>query len=187
MSTFLEALAGKKPLLSDGAMGTMLHQRGISFETCFDELNLTNPSVVGEIHRAYIDAGSNIIQTNTFGSNPFKLAKHGLEAKLEEINVAGADLARRVISGSFKEVFIAGDIGPLGVRMAPFGRVQPEQARAAFREQASALAKGGVDLFIIETMTDLFEIREAITAVKEVAPGLPIIASMTFTRDDRTL
>jgi len=187
MSTFREALTGNKPLLSDGAMGTMLHQRGVGFDTCFDELNLANPSLVGEIHRAYIDAGSNIIQTNTFGSNPYKLSKHGLEDKVEEINIAGVELARRVIMGSFKEVFIAGDIGPLGVRMAPFGRVQPEQARKAFRDQAAALVKGGVDLFIIETMTDLYEIREAIAAVKEVAPDLPIIASMTFTRDDRTL
>ena len=128
-----------------------------------------------------------IIQTNTFGANRYKLARHGLEDKVAEINRAGVELARRVVLASFKDVLIAGDVGPLGVRLAPFGRVQPEQARAAFAEQIGALAEAGVDLLIIETMTDLYEIVEAIQAAREVAPHLPVVASMTFTRDDRTL
>ncbi len=184
---FLKLLESGKPILSDGAMGTMLHKRGIGFDVCFDQLNLTNPAVVGDIHREYIEAGANIIQTNTFGGNRYKLEQHGLEDRLVEINAAGVELARRVVWASFKQVLIAGDVGPLGVRLAPFGRVQPEQARQAFAEQITALANAGVDLLIIETMTDLYEVREAIAAARQVAPYLPIIASMTFTRDDRTL
>lgn len=176
-----------RPLLSDGAMGTILHQRGVAFEDCFDALNLTNPALVGDVHRAYIEAGSNIIQTNTFGANRYKLARHGLEHQVAEINRAGVELARRVVYASFKTILIAGDVGPLGVRLAPFGRVQLDQARLAFAEQIEALADAGVDLIIIETMTDLYEVREAILAAREVAPGLPVLASMTFTRDDRTL
>jgi len=186
-SDFLGLLAGSRPLVSDGAMGTMLHKRGVAFEECFDQLNLTNPAVVAEIHREYIDAGAQIVQTNTFGANRYKLDQHGMRARVGEINAAGVELARRVVMASFKDVLIAGDIGPLGVRLAPFGRVQLEQARAAFSEQISALADAGADLLIIETMTDLYELREAVEAARHVAPHLPVIASMTFTRDDRTL
>lgn len=184
---FLKLLDNHSPVLSDGAMGTVLHQRGITFDACFDALNLTNPALVGEIHRAYIEAGAQMIQTNTFGANRYKLARHGLENEVERINSAGVELARRVVWASFKSVLIAGDIGPLGIRLAPFGRVKPDQARAVFSEQISALAAAGVDLLIIETMTDLVEIKEAITAARLTAPNLPVIASMTFTRDDRTL
>ena len=185
--SFLDRLSSGKPILSDGAMGTLLHQRGVSFEASFDLLNLQRPALVADIHREYIDAGSQIIQTNTFGANRYKLAEHGLEEHVTEINNAAVELARRVVLASFRDIFIAGDIGPLGVRMAPFGRVQPEQARLAFAEQVAALSGAGVDLFIIETMTDLYEVREAIHACRTIAPDLPIIASMTFTRDDRTL
>ena len=185
--TIQTLLDSGRPLVGDGAMGTMLHARGVGFDQCFDELNLTQPALVADIHREYIDAGAQIIQTNTFGSNAYKLAQHGLEKQVSEINSAAVELARRVVMASFKQVFIAGDVGPLGVRLAPFGRVQPEQARAAFAEQISALARAGSDIIIIETMTDLFEIREAISASRKVAPHLPIIASMTFTRDNRTL
>ncbi len=175
------------PLLSDGAMGTVLHQRGISFDVCFDELNITNSASVGEIHRQYIDAGSQIIQTNTFGANRYKLSRFGLADKVKEINTAGVELARRVVSGSFKDILIAGDVGPLGVRLAPFGRVKPEEARAAFKEQISTLINAGVDLILIETMTDLLEIRAAVEVTRSLSPSMPIVASMTYTRDDRTL
>ncbi len=185
--TFLELLESGQPILSDGAMGTILHARGVSFDECFDALNLNNPGLVAEIHREYIDAGSQIIQTNTFGANRYKLARHRLENEVEQINTAGVELARRVVLASFKPVLIAGDVGPLGVRLAPFGRVKPEQALAAFTEQIEALAKAGVDLLIIETMSDLLEINIAIQAAHAAAPQLPIIASMTFTRDDRTM
>src|SRR5574338_1529747 len=173
-------------LLADGAMGTMLHARGIGFDKCFDELNLSKPSAVAEIHRAYIEAGAQLIITNTFGANHFKLAKHGLEDHVSQINRASVDLAKRVVAASFKEVLVAGDVGPLGVRIAPFGRVQPEQARAAFAEQIQALADAGADLIVIETFSDLYEIQEAIKAAREVC-DLPVVASVTFTRDDRTL
>jgi methionine synthase / methylenetetrahydrofolate reductase (NADH) len=173
-------------ILADGAMGTMLHAHGIGFEKCFDELNLTKPSAVAEIHRAYIEAGAQLIITNTFGANRFKLAKHGLEDHVVQINKASVDLAKRVVSASFKDVLVAGDVGPLGVRIAPFGRVQPEQARAAFAEQIKALAEAGADLIVIETFSDLYEIREAIRAARESC-NLPIVASVTFTRDDRTV
>lgn len=186
-NAFIQLLKLNQPILFDGAMGTMLNQRGVDFEACFDELNLTRPSLVAGIHRDYIKAGSQVIQTNTFGANRYKLARHRLEDKVAEINAAGVQVARQAIRDSHKDVLVAGDIGPLGVRLAPFGRVQPEQAREAFQEQAAALANAGVDLIIVETVTDLVEVCEAITAIRQVAPGLPIIASMAFTRDDRTL
>ena len=173
-------------LLADGAMGTMLHARGVAFDKCFDELNLTQPAAVGEIHRAYIDAGAQLIVTNTFSANRYKLGKHGLENKLGEINSAAVELAKRVVSASFKEVLIGGDVGPLGVRLAPFGRVKAEQAYAAFREQIAVLVEAGVDLIVVETMTDLYEIAEAVRAAKDIGK-VPVVATMTFTRDDRTL
>ena len=179
--------SGERPLISDGAMGTLLNQRGISFEQSFDSLNLSNPALVAQIHREYIDAGATMIQTNTFSANRYKLAQHGQEHLIRDINTSAVELARRVVLASFKDVLIAGDVGPLGVRLAPFGRVQPEQARQAFAEQIEALSEAGVDLLIIETMTDLFEVDEAIRAAREIDPSLGIIASMTFTRDDRTL
>ena len=182
---FLELLESST-LLIDGAMGTMLHARGVGFDRCFDELNLTNPAAVAEIHREYIEAGAQLIITNTFGANRFKLSKHGLQDDVMEINRKGVELAKRIVSASFRDVLIAGDVGPLGVRIAPFGRVQPEQARAAFAEQIGALTEAGADLIVIETFSDLYEIREAIRAAKETCQ-LPVVASVTFTRDDRTL
>jgi homocysteine S-methyltransferase len=176
----------QNPLIFDGAMGTMLHSHGESFEGCLDCLNLTKPAAVAEIHRAYIEAGAQVIVTNTFGANRYKLAEHRLEHRLEEINCAGVELAMKVVEASFKPVLIAGDVGPLGVRLAPFGRVQREEAQEAFTEQIKALADSGVDLILIETIADLHEIREAITAAKENTE-LAVIATMTFTRDDRTL
>lgn len=186
-SDFLRLLeTATLPLLLDGAMGTMLNARGIGFEACFDALNVSQPGLVADIHRAYIEAGAQIILTNTFGANRYKLAEHGLEDKVGEINHAGVELARRVALASFKEVLVAGDVGPLGVRLAPFGRVQPEQARQAFKQQVSVLAAAGSDLITIETISDLYEMCEAVAAAREVC-DLPVIASMTFTRDDRTL
>jgi len=178
---------GQTPLLADGAMGTMLHGKGVSFDRCFDELNLTNPAVVAEIHREYIDAGAQIILTNTFSANRYKLAKHGMQEKVVEINRAAVSLARRVVAASFKDILVAGDVGPLGVRIAPYGRVQLPEARHAFAEQIRALCEAGIDLVVIETMTDVYEVVEAIHAAKETAPDLPVAATMTFTRDDRTL
>ena len=115
--------ASQRPILADGAMGTMLHARGVGFDQCFDELNLSNPALVAEIHRDYIEAGSQIIYTNTFSANPYKLHEHGLFDKLGSINVSGVKLAQEAASVSDRRVFIAGDIGPLGVRLVPYGRV----------------------------------------------------------------
>lgn len=182
---FLQKLS-ERIILADGAMGTMLHTRGVGFDKCFDELNLTNPSAVADIHRAYIEAGAQLIITNTFGANRFKLSKHGLQDEIVEINRAGVDLAKRVVAASFRDVLVAGDVGPLGVRIAPYGRVKPEAAREAFAEQIQALADSGVDLIVMETFSDLYEIREAIKAARQVC-DLPVVASVTFTRDDRTL
>lgn len=190
MSRFLEikaAIQANQPILSDGAMGTLLHQRGVAVDQCFDELNLTNPAQIAAIHKEYIDAGATMIQTNTFGANRYKLAQHGFADQVVKINAAAVELARRAVMASFKDVWIAGDVGPLGVRLAPFGRVQPEQARQVFAEQIQAFVDAGVDLLIIETMTDVYEVREALAAAHQVCAGLPVIASMTFTRDDLTL
>lgn len=189
MNKFLTLLQSPTPLIADGAMGTLLHAQGVEHNHCFDELNLTDPAKVADVHRQYIEAGAQIILTNTFGANRYKLHKHGLDEKTAEINCAAVSLARRVVDASFKDVLVAGDVGPLGVRIAPYGRVQLHEAREAFAEQIQALA--GVDLIVIETMTDVFETVEAIAAAKDVraqhAAPLPIVATMTFTRDDRTL
>ncbi len=183
---FQKWLGRKVPILADGAMGTMLHTKGVSLDTCFDEYNLNQPALIADIHREYIDAGAELIETNTFGANRFKLAAHGLEDRVAEINTAAVQLARRVIEASFKEVLLAGSVGPLGVHMAPFGRVKPEQAYQAFHEQIEALVAAGVDVLLIETHNDVEEIHEAVRAAKDVG-DLPVIASVTYTRDDRTL
>jgi methionine synthase / methylenetetrahydrofolate reductase(NADPH) len=186
-AALIKILEGPRPVLADGAMGTMLNLRGVEFDTCMDALNIQKPSLVADIHRMYIEAGAQIVETNTFGANRYKLARHGLEDKVAEINKAGVELARRVVHASFQEVFIAGSVGPLGVRLAPFGRVQFEEARQAFSEQIKALVDAQVDLLIIETMTDRYEVMEAIQAARQVSTEIPILASMTFTRDDRTI
>jgi homocysteine S-methyltransferase len=185
---FIERLTTiDKPLVFDGAMGTLLHERGVDIDECFDELNLQDPAAVGEIHRDYIAAGAEVIKTNTFGANRTKLERHGLEEQVAEINTAGVKLARRVVEASFKDVMIAGDIGPLGLPLAPFGHIQPEEAFEIYQEQARALIEAGVDVILVETMVDLYAVREAVRAVKAVDEGMPVIGSMTFTRDRRTL
>lgn len=176
-----------RPIVTDGAMGTLLHELGVEIDACFDELNLTQPATVGEIHRDYIQAGAEIIKTNTFGANRTKLERHGLDEQVREVNDAAVELARRVVAASFKDVMIAGDIGPLGMPLAPFGRIQTDEAYEIYLEQAKSLIEAGVDLILIETMVDLYAVREAVKAVQAVDPGMPIVASMTFTRDRRTL
>ena len=176
-----------RPIVTDGAMGTLLHERGIDIDACFDELNLTQPAVVADIHREYILAGAEIIKTNTFGANRTKLDRHGLKNKVSEINAAAVNLAQKVVSASFRDVLIAGDVGPLGVPLAPFGRVQVEEAEDIYAEQIGALVNAGVDLILIETMVDVYAVRAAVNAAREIDPGVPLITSMTFTRDRRTL
>jgi methionine synthase I (cobalamin-dependent)/5,10-methylenetetrahydrofolate reductase len=175
-------------ILADGAMGTMLHaQQNLPIDTCFDLLNLTEPGAVADIHRHYVESGAEIIETNTFSANIFKLAECGMEDQCGDINRAGVELARRVVDSMFcDDVYIAGSVGPLGVRLAPFGRITPQQAAAAFEVQIGALIAAGVDLLIFETFTDLSEITVAIQTARAVDEPVPIVAQMTFTRDNRT-
>jgi len=174
-------------LLVDGAMATMLHSTGVHLDASFDELNLTDPARVANVHRAFIDAGAELIETNTFSANRYKLREHGCEHPVAEVNRAGVELAKRTVSAAFKPIYVAGAVGPLGVRLAPFGRVQPDQAFEAFHEQIAALIEAGVDAIFLETFTDLYEIEQAIKAARAVDPSIPVIASMAFTRDDRTV
>ena len=182
----------EKPLLLDGAMGTVLHGQGVPIDECFDALNTAQPAIVADVHRDYIKAGTDVVETNSFGANRYKLAAHGLEGQVNVINSAAVTVARRVIAGSFRPVLLAGSIGPLGVRLAPLGRVSAAQAQAAFSEQIEALVnpKGeveGVDLLIVETLSDLQEVEAAVAAARATAPDTPLVIQMTFTRDDLTL
>ncbi|KAA3658887.1 MAG: bifunctional homocysteine S-methyltransferase/methylenetetrahydrofolate reductase [Chloroflexi bacterium] len=186
---FRQRLA-ERPLLFDGAMGTMLHTKGVSVDQCFDAINLHNPAVVAEIHRGYIDAGADVIETNSFGANRYKLAEYGFQRDVKMINETAVTIARRVIESSFKPVLLAGSVGPLGVRMVPLGRVTVAEVRAAYAEQIEALVFAepkGVDFLVIETLSDPKELETAVSAARQIAPNIPIVAEMTFTRDDRTL
>ncbi|GCF10967.1 bifunctional homocysteine S-methyltransferase/methylenetetrahydrofolate reductase [Dictyobacter arantiisoli] len=178
---FLERLR-HGPLLCDGGMGTELYARGISYERCFEHLNLTNPELIKSVHLDYVAAGAQIIETNTFGANRYRLAEHGLEDQVYEINRAGAKIAREVRDLSEQPIFLAGNIGPLGSPLAPIGKIQPDEAQTAFLEQTEALLQSGVDLLIIETMSDLTEMSEALTAVRSLT-DLPVVALMTFGED----
>lgn len=184
-SKFLDAL-NQRPLLCDGAMGTMIYSKGIPFERCFDELNLSQPAIIADIHRGYIEAGANVIETNTFGANRYKLAEHGLAHKVADINRAGITLAKRVVDASFKDVFVAGTVGPLGMRLAPLGRVSKKEARNAFYQQVSALIEAGADLLVFDTFSDLYELQEAIAAARDVSADIPLVAQITFTEEGRT-
>jgi homocysteine S-methyltransferase len=177
-SRFSDMLA-EGVVLFDGAMGTMLYDRGVFINRCFDEINISNPGLVAGIHSEYIDAGAGVIETNTFGANRFKLALHGLDDNLREINIAGAETAMRASDG---RVLVAGAIGPLGIRIEPWGPTSNKEAEDAFAEQATALLEGGVDIFVLETFADLNEIHQAINGVRSVT-DLPIVAQMTLQQD----
>jgi homocysteine S-methyltransferase len=183
----LDFIQTRRALFSDGAMGTVLNQRLPASQACLDCANLSYPDVIASVHNDYLTAGSDMIQTNTFGANHFKLAAQGLEDQLVKINKTAVEIAQQAVNSSGRSAFIAGDIGPLGVRLAPFGRVQLPEAREAFARQIAALVEAGSDLLILETITDLYEIVEAIQAARQVAGDIPVIASMTYTRDNRTL
>jgi methionine synthase / methylenetetrahydrofolate reductase(NADPH) len=174
-----------QPLLCDGAMGTMLYARGVSLDACFDVLNLNSPRVVQSVHADYIAAGVDCIETNTFGANRFKLAVHGLQGRVREINRRGVQLARDVRESSGRDVLVLGSIGPLGKYLAPLGTVSTDDARAAFLEQAEALLEGGVDAFVVETFSDLEEIALAVGAIRSVTDA-PIVAQMAFADDGTT-
>ncbi|MEE9218817.1 MAG: bifunctional homocysteine S-methyltransferase/methylenetetrahydrofolate reductase, partial [Acidobacteriota bacterium] len=167
----------------DGAMGTMLYARGVFVNRCFDELNLSAPELVQAIHRDYVRAGADIIETNTFGANRLRLAGHGFASRVADINHAGARLARSCAAAS---VHVAGSIGPLGIRIEPWGPTSLQEAREAFAEQARALAEGGVDLLILETFVGLGELEQAIEGVRS-ACDLPIVAQLTVGHDGVSL
>jgi methionine synthase / methylenetetrahydrofolate reductase(NADPH) len=182
MADFYELLADGRPHLFDGAMGTMLYARGIYINRCYDELSIVQPDLVADVHRAYVKAGAEIVETNSYGANRLKLARYGLEDRVEEINSRAAQVAR---AAAGERAVVAGAIGPLGVRVEPYGPTSLEEARGYFREQAAALANGGAQLFILETFADLDEIQAALLAVKEVC-DLPVVAQMTIREDGRT-
>jgi methionine synthase / methylenetetrahydrofolate reductase (NADH) len=182
LKPFLEALE-ERVLVCDGAMGTMLYAKGVFINKSFDALNLTQPDLVAEVHGEYVRAGADIIETNTFGANRIKLGSFGLADKLHAINVQGAKIARHAARES---AYVAGAIGPLGIRIEPWGKTGLDEAREYFREQAAALTEGGVDLFVLETFRDLNEIGAAIDAVRSVS-DLPIVAQMTTEEDGNTL
>ncbi len=165
--------------LLDGAMGTQLIARGIEVGKCSDYLNVELPDVVSDIHRSYVEAGSDAVITNTFGANKYALGRHGLAEEASKINSAGAQIARRAAG---EEKYVLGDIGPSGDFLKPLGGLKPEELKEAFAQQAEALLAGGVDGFIIETMTALEEVAVAIEAVKSVGGGVPVLASMSFDR-----
>ncbi len=179
---FLEYLVGNI-VVFDGAMGTELYNRGVFINRCFDELNLSNPDLVKEVHRGYRKAGVDVLETNTFGANRFKLRAHGLEEKIGAINAAGARLAREIAG---EDVYVAGSIGPLGIKIEPWGPTSEAETREAFREQAAGLLEGGVDLVCLETFPDLNEVHQAILAVRDVC-DLPIAAQMTLEEDGTSL
>src|SRR3954465_4938647 len=180
--SFLEAI-DHRVLVCDGAMGTMLYAKGIFLNRSFDELNVRVPDLVSEVHQEYVRAGADVLETNTFGANRIKLGTFGLSDQVHAINLHGAKLARQAAR---EHVYVAGAIGPLGIRIEPWGKTGVDDAEALFREQAEALAEGGVDLFILETFRDLNEIAAAIRAVR-AAGGLPIVAQMTTEEDGNSL
>jgi len=165
--------------LLDGAMGTQLIARGVQVGKCNDYLNVESPDVVSDIHRSYFEVGSDAVLTNTFGANKYALGRHGLAEEASKINSAGAQIARRA-AGEGK--YVLGDIGPSGDFLEPLGNLKPEELKEAFAQQAKALLDGGVDGFIIETMTALDEVTIAIEAVKSIGGAVPVLASMSFDR-----
>jgi homocysteine S-methyltransferase len=185
MAKDLLARLKQSPVLCDGAMGTLLYAKGIFINRCYDELNVSQPELIRGIHHEYLQAGAEIIETNTFGGNSFRLARHSMANRVHEINLAGARLAKEEAK-SF-DVWVAGSVGPLGVQIEPLGKTSFEEARAAFREQIAALVEGGVDVLMLETFGYLGEIHQAILAAREVAPQIPLVAHVTIDEDGNCL
>ncbi|MBC7797736.1 MAG: homocysteine S-methyltransferase family protein, partial [Pyrinomonadaceae bacterium] len=179
MRNFRDLINSDGVYVFDGAIGTMLYSKGVYINRCYDELNLTAPDLVREVHEEYVKAGAEIIQTNTFGATHHKLSQFGLESSLRDINVSAARLAR---DAAGDKIFVAGAISSLGLRIEPYGATSFDEAKAMFKAQAEALLEGGVDLFILETFSDLSEIKNAIAAIKEHC-DLPIVAQMTVQMD----
>ncbi|MCC6650331.1 MAG: bifunctional homocysteine S-methyltransferase/methylenetetrahydrofolate reductase [Candidatus Eisenbacteria bacterium] len=184
-SPFLARLA-HGPILADGAMGTLLFSRGIGYDRSFDELNLSQPGLIEGIHREYLSAGAELIETNTFGANSIRLAGHALSGKARVIARQGVKVARNAREIVGTTAFVAGAMGPLGSHIEPFGSVAVAEAEVAFREQAEGLLEGGLDVFLLETFQDLSEILAAMRAIRSVSAEVPIVAQMTFGLDGKT-
>jgi len=172
------------PVICDGAMGTLLYAKGIFINRCYDELNLSQPELILGIHQEYVKAGAEILETNTFGGNSFRLGRHGLADRVAEINRVGAQLA---VQAAGAGVLVAGSVGPLGTRIEPLGKIGRDEARAAFAQQIAALAEGGVDLLILETFGFVDELHQAVLAAHNAAPHLPIVAQVTIDDDGNCL
>ena len=183
LKPFRDLLASGDALLLDGAMGTVLYSKGIFINRCFEDANLSAPGMVREVHQEYLAAGAQVLTTNSFGANRFKLAGHNLHDKTAAINRAAAELARSVAGDS---AYVAGSVGPLGVRIEPWGPTSFDEARAAFREQIQGLVAGGINLVCLETFSDISELHQAILAVRDVSSTLPVIAHMVINPDGMT-
>jgi len=194
MTEFAEIFLNR-PMLADGAMGTVLYARGVFINRCYDELNLSDPGLILSVHEEYLQAGAEIIETNTFGANRFRLTRHGLGGKVKEINAAGVRLARQAVQRLKEkqagEAWVAGSVGPLGVRLEPLGKTGLDEAREAFAEQIAVLVEGGpgvgIDLLIVETMPALNEARQALEAARAVAPELPVVVMVTVDDESNCL
>ena len=184
---FRDLLERPGPILADGAMGTMLFANGLQFGDPPEVWNLTQPEVIRRIQRGYLDSGSQIIMTNTFGGNRLRLGLHGLSERVDELNRTAAILARAEVNAAGGTALVAGDIGPSGEIVAPLGTLDYEIAVDVFREQAASLIAGGVDLIWIETMSDLNEIKAAIEGVRRVSPGIALVTTMTFDTRGHTM
>src|ERR1700721_1436007 len=187
----LSSLFTHRTVLCDGAMGTALYGRGVFLNKCFDELNLTQPELVRNVHEEYLQAGAEIIETNTFGANSFRLQRYGFADKVLEINRAGAEVARKAVNQRADKqsgkLWVAGAVGPLGARLEPLGKISLDEARAAFEQQIRGLVEGGVDMLLIETVSALNEAEQAILAAKSVAPSLPVLVMVTVDEDANCL
>ena len=187
MPTIQEILENQDYVITDGAMGTLLFAAGLEQGDPPELWNLKYPARVADVHQAYLEAGSQIILTNTFGGSRLRLALHNAESHVSAANKAAAEILRQVADQSEKEILVAGDIGPTGEVLAPYGELAFQDAKDAFQEQAAALTAGGVDLIWIETMSDLEEVRAAVEATREVSRDIPIVTTMTFDTHGRTM
>src|SRR2546421_5697578 len=183
-SLFISRLQ-QQPVLCDGAMGTLLYSKGIFINRSYDELNVSQPELIRGIHQEYLHSGAEVIETNTFGANSFRLARHGFADKTREINLAGARIAREAAK-SFAGL-VAGAVGPLGVRIEPLGKIAREEARESFRQQIEALVEGGVDLLVLETFGSVDELHQAILAAREVNAAIPVVAEVTIDEEGNAL
>jgi 5-methyltetrahydrofolate--homocysteine methyltransferase len=177
MRALRERIADGERLVSDGAMGSLLLARGLRLGECPEAVNLSHPEWIAEITRAYVDAGADLVQTNTFGASPLKLAPYGLDAETERINARAVEIAREAAAG---RASVVASCGPSGRLLEPYGDTNPDEVRASFRRQAAALAAAGADAILVETMTDLAEALLALEAARDAAPALPVLVTLTF-------